>query len=794
MTLYESGFSEYKSNYKTIELNNNEKLADKLAKGSDIKGKGIIPPCHINFNAMNVKLTMFDVKASPLNLKLFKKVDSLGEVIKNINSRLINIIKQLNCCNIAETYNDNILPIFEYILDSFVKELVSMTEDIIQEYQTFALVLCAIRPVPGNPWMKGAGYDWLNTFYSIVNGLDEIVKWIINGNVIDIILDPVKKFYDKLSSCSPVLDETKVSQLIKISKFDIETMKNKITNNKLNNWQTKSDIYINISDLDKHKGCNCLFSIFDIIEINLPEKVTINTSSDFSKLESRVLWKNKDKYKEKINEIKKAGKKRDPSTVLELDEVILTNLNINDALIDIKKEDIIINYTDRYDLRKYDGLYNPYTETKFYVPLSSLKILEVTSNPNILFNTETFSFEEYSSNTEPGLYTEIDMINQIKTEYKLFGSVMDDISNAKELIDKNDKRKELTKLISKARYKLMAQINSQDTKLSNEYNILKKDLKNKISKTSVFTQMTDMSSNSISLIKEMGISFNPMKFVSLIKQGKISVSSFDVDEYLQLSNTYDLLLAAEDRLNKLIIYDNCKIELVGQFTNECGCDIICKLIQLLVDMILSAVSEITNTIVKNVINACLNEKVSYIIKFILDKYQCFLNAKELRENKERIKKLSDYLHSKYELKDHGAVDSDGNSVDTINGLRRMVDMNCSSPDDAGGIKEVSQNIIDLIIEKSDNDVIDQTILNPNDGPDTTDETVDANNTNDNSSTTDTNNNDVSTTSDSKYISESTPNFSYSGLSIGDMRNNRNIPELTVVCTDTNNPAIKIIRK
>lgn len=175
----------------------NNQVADGFADAN-------LPPCHLNFNNIGtLDFSWFNIQPTPVNFKLFSKLYRLSTTIKDINRTLINLITDLRCCGIAELYNEHVVPIFKWVLDTFIKTLINIAENIMIGHQSFKTILCVIRPVPGNPWMKSGGYDWLNNIYSYLNGFESVYEWLMDGYPIDMILNPVQEFYEKLVSCSP---------------------------------------------------------------------------------------------------------------------------------------------------------------------------------------------------------------------------------------------------------------------------------------------------------------------------------------------------------------------------------------------------------------------------------------------------------------------------------------------------------------------------------------------------------------------------------------------------------------
>lgn len=193
-----------------------------------------LPPCHLNFNNIGtLDFSWMNLQPTPVNFKLFGKLYRLGATIKDINRTLINLITDLRCCGIAELYNDHVLPIFKWVLETFVNTLIKIAENIMLGHQSFKLIVCVIRPVPGNPWMKSGGYDWLNNIYSYLNGFEAVYEWIMDGYPIDMILNPVQEFYEKLVSCSPRHELIQYSGEVELQDDRLQQLLNEYNRQKL---------------------------------------------------------------------------------------------------------------------------------------------------------------------------------------------------------------------------------------------------------------------------------------------------------------------------------------------------------------------------------------------------------------------------------------------------------------------------------------------------------------------------------------------------------------------------------
>ena len=220
-------------NFKKLSINGYTSKEVTLLEGENIKKilsgnvprTGMLPACHLNFG--NIGKLEFDFglpSTDPMNLNMFNKLSRLSDIIRGINDRCVTLIEELKCCSLAELYNSLVIPIFEWVLKDFINTLVSIAESILKSYQVMKVIFCAVRPVPGNPWLRRGGVDFLKYLYSFVGGFEAVYKWLVDGNPIDYILNPAEAFYKKISSCSPDKKRNLLLQDDGLRKDDLEQL------------------------------------------------------------------------------------------------------------------------------------------------------------------------------------------------------------------------------------------------------------------------------------------------------------------------------------------------------------------------------------------------------------------------------------------------------------------------------------------------------------------------------------------------------------------------------------------
>jgi hypothetical protein len=177
--------------------------------------------CNITFNEFsNFDFFRNPLQPTPLQFKLFDKFENASDILTDINNLFILMINDLNCCDLADNYNESILPLFLWFIgdagdkinhpkqfgewrkkDGFLPVLIKIVEQLLKAYEPVKALMCMIRPVPGNPWAKAAGYDWLKPAYNIIEDFDFIMSSILDGDYLDILIEPMGNFRDQILQC-----------------------------------------------------------------------------------------------------------------------------------------------------------------------------------------------------------------------------------------------------------------------------------------------------------------------------------------------------------------------------------------------------------------------------------------------------------------------------------------------------------------------------------------------------------------------------------------------------------------
>lgn len=179
--------------------------------------------CQITFGSLDMNFNFFNLafQKSPLNFNLFDKFEKASNIVSDVNSTFIKMIEDLECCELAKNYNKNILPLFMWFIgdsgdsyghpaqydssrknSGFLPILIEVAEGLMKAYEPVKTLTCIVRPVPGNPWMKAGGTDFLKPIYNVMSELDFVMKTLLNGEYLDILIEPMKHFRDQVIQCN----------------------------------------------------------------------------------------------------------------------------------------------------------------------------------------------------------------------------------------------------------------------------------------------------------------------------------------------------------------------------------------------------------------------------------------------------------------------------------------------------------------------------------------------------------------------------------------------------------------
>jgi len=746
--------SVFNDQYDNLFLSNNSPkrslLEDDALKtlNSKVQIKGL-PACHLNFgNLGNFKFSWSDLKPTPVNYKLFNKIKLLSDRIREINDLLITRIEELKCCNVASTYNSTVIPILEWVLKDFVNILVSIAETLMIGYQAVKAIECIIRPVPGNPWMKAAGYDWLNMIYSFIDGFANMYDWLMDGNIMDALLNPVDDFYKKLSSCSPTRSDNPINQPISKDRLQklldeynrVEATKqntsDEVFNTKLKEYnQIRDELYSLSTQLDTLRTEDKINSLKNIDPVNVDEitnllsRISIlQTDPAYTEFISLSETKNNTTLtlQNKVNNAavvnstldKLIVDQHDPacscitgllelkgyelpdfvtvSTKYEVETLLSNRVAWEDKGLWQENIDKLQNDTNALHAEDLQNIYLSYSNiaSKFSKYNSSIT-RDITADilVNSIFSSysTTISFNYTSSD---GLLkeasAEADTLQNAVELYTDSGKTTHKASNILTIFELNEKRR----------------IEIQDCSIrANEYQNIKIQLQykmeqiwNSLRRTAIEIlnfEKYNFRINSLyddfgqqllqqNILKRLGTSFDIITFMMNFSDSDFPGLDTLKQKWEDSDKEYQLLMQMNKQLSELIKVDNVVIKVVDSKALPCGCDIICKLLQWLLDIILSSANAMIQAVIDKITQAVMNEHVKYILDLILYYAQCALDISNISKNIDRIKDKSNALKelNKQELnkmKDYDYCTS--SNLPNTDFLNDKIDMYTGNPSD-----------------------------------------------------------------------------------------------------------------
>jgi len=184
--------------------------------------------CNISFDFLadfdwNIPgLDFFLKKPAEFDTSFFDKCDAISLEFTYMNDMLINAILDMNCCDIAKTYNTTLVPFFQFFADSnhggFMKMLVTFAQIITTLRAVIEPLECLIRFVPGNPWLY-VDIDFLAWIYGYYKESKPFLQRIMSGEILDVVYNPVHDMRVKMQAC--LRGDTKDSYLLDV--FDVGT-------------------------------------------------------------------------------------------------------------------------------------------------------------------------------------------------------------------------------------------------------------------------------------------------------------------------------------------------------------------------------------------------------------------------------------------------------------------------------------------------------------------------------------------------------------------------------------------
>jgi len=477
----------------------------------------------------------------------------------------------------------------------------------------------------------------------------------------------------------------------------------KAANKSLNQKFTSASIIQKTLDqliLDKYDpGCTCLAGIFTISMYNPFEFVTVSTYSDIRiKLAKRVHWNDIGNWHDLVEQI-------EDGDADDIDSSLIADLYItkNNLEKKYKSNNTSIDRNNIKNLKLWsNALFNHDYDTA------------VLNYEMINFNG-AYVTEEYNMTTEVGIYGTYKLFKELANEERnvLYS---DDIDKNKTNINKQVFEVNKRRMIEKGRVSTERSILQQErTYIENGLNRIWNTLRRNALQQIKYQQFNKATNNTSyvnkailktfnmldntydyiyaqTTLNRLGPSYDLVKFLQNFNSttpsemnalmdplGSLFNEDFKPEALYQVYDESDnnrfvgnfadlknqwvivnekisILDSAINKLDILVEMNNVVIQVLGTQLTECGCDMLCKLIQYIVDLIISTAKGLVKLIITKLIQAITNEHVSYIMKVIIDKYKCYLDIAAYDDNVTELEAKSESLKLMF---DTGTVDEPG---------------------------------------------------------------------------------------------------------------------------------------
>ena len=454
-------------------------------------------------------------------------------------------------------------------------------------------------------------------------------------------------------------DQTTVNPREKQFLKDIDSLQNQ--------YYVSQSEYSNVLLLKNKVSCNCLLSVLGVT-FNTSEDYEITDTSSFNKITGRVLYKNKDLWKQAIEDI-------DSHKSVDKTSFLINNVGDIDSLEFDQNEINNLQRIIAYGFSLSDSKFS------FVVPdinTSTVQLSGITESVGTFdINTNKYSIENTS-----GTYNFEMFSNRVMAEKDLFLTQVSSSKNNKpsDVIALNQRRAKLIKILSTEKTKYDLDARNNESALASAYNeiygIYKIVAGNlalyEFNKSSDITKALDAKAK----INDMGTYFDPIRFIEFLirwgqdisddinnyKQKPLKNNTIQIlEDYLSVNTVADtkwyiskvkanIYKGAVKKLDMLMEYDHIAIALVSEKSDiPCGCDIICKIIQWLVDLVISAINGLIKALIARLVSSLMNETVAYLIKFILAKYQCYKDIMAIGDKLNKVKKRADLLKEQLKI-------------------------------------------------------------------------------------------------------------------------------------------------
>ena len=643
---------------------------EKFRYGTNATGTGNIFKCALTLGdfEFDLDLDIFNFKHSSIDYILLEKIKYLRRLITNINNIFISLIQDLDCCTGDDRYNKTVVPIFKWLVEDsngLCGTLLRITKEINKIYIPLKRVLCIFRNIPGNPTVGFAGADYLKYIYPMVDGLEKVMNMLDNGRFLDIIIIPVKNFHDKLMACSNGQDSDfysgypKIADLLSTSIYDeltltlIDELKKTQENEDVDgdNQAPKLPTPPNLefgkiapklsefSGEDNFTEFQKALYAYNVEYSEFVKPLERQYNQDYSNyLVDLRNYRNK-KFHKTLSLTEDTFESNDFTTSLMADEFKRKHRAICGCLGEIFRldgfftpKDIIIR--NEKDLSKLIGevKYIGVNADKYYYIENDKKKIKILNSHNL----KDIRLEKLETTFEETLKFPIVENKYLEKIAKL--------KTVEDVITQNAAwQKEIDNLYIKYR-KLSSYYDGVGDTFYEMYLYEMQEARIELSKFRAGITFDELiASDSQKKLMELS-EFPPASWVtsdkSLTPRFQKTFGNISYRDYINGIEEVKQLKIEIDKINDAIGRNHTVIKVVDDSNIECGCNLLCMIIQYIIKLIMSVINTLINYIIKYISNAILNKELQWWIKFITSKVQCILDilniSKDLKEMERRF--------------------------------------------------------------------------------------------------------------------------------------------------------------
>ena len=634
------------------------KAFENFEQGTTVKGTGNIFDCAVTIGDFdfNIDLDFFKLRQSKPDLILLEKIKYLRRLISDINNIFISIIQDLECCTGDDRYNKTVVPIFKWLVEDqngLCGTLLRISKEVNKIYLPLKRVLCLFRNIPGNPSSLVPDIDYLSWVYPITDGLEKVMNMLDNGKFLDILIIPIKNFHDKLLACSNGQDSdfysgySSISDLLSASIYDELTTSliDELKRSKNETVDVKNDAPVAPTPpgvtYDAHVPAITEFETYDDFK-----KAMYVYNIGYNKARQQAEREYNNAYSNYMNELTKYRNKKFQKTLALKDETFEnTNFTVSMLADDFKKKhraicgclgeifrmdgffvpkDAIIRTQSDLDALTGEVKYKGINAENYYFEKDGQQRIEILNQyniPDLLQDEISTSFVEIMK---------YPIVKDIYTE-KIATLV-----TVKDVITQNEEWK---KEINKKNIEFNKLANYYDSLADAFYEMYLSEVQEARLAIAKYNAglVDDKLSASEASKKLIGLAeFPPADWItndkSLSEKFQRNFGQITYKQYMEGISKLADLSTEIDELKIAIGRNHTVIKLVDNSEIECGCDLLCMVIQYLIKMIMNIIKSLIGFIIKYLTMSTMNKELQWWIKFITEKIKCILDILKLKDD------------------------------------------------------------------------------------------------------------------------------------------------------------------